>query len=132
MTNRPATPKATQFVPVDVAFAIYAMWCSLLLSAGFAIYEFIASASILDPVLRVAIFCGYFLTIRALPNKRNWARYVAVTLTVLFYALLALDADGLTSNDQWHMLAKVPIDLFIISRLFSRSTGDWLAATMNH
>ena len=58
----------------------------------------------------------------------QWARHVAVTLTVLFYAMLALDADGLTTNDQWHMLAKVPIDLFIISRLFSRSTGDWLAA----
>jgi hypothetical protein len=115
-------------VPVDVAFAVYAMWGSLILSAGFAIHELIASASILDPILRIAIFGGYFLTIRALPTKRSWARYIAVILTVLFYIFLALDADGLTSNDQWHMLAKAPVDLFIISRLFRKSTSEWLAA----
>ena len=49
-----------------------------------------------------------------------------MVLTVLFYVLLAFDADGLTRNDVWHMLAKAPIDLFVISRLFSKATTDWL------
>lgn len=128
LTTSKRTPKTPQLVPVDVAFAIYAMWASLLLSAGFAIHELLVSASILDPMLRFAIFGGDLFAIRALPTKRSWARYVAVVLAVLFYALLAFDADGLTRNDQWHMLAKAPIDLFIISRLFSKSTSEWLAA----
>jgi hypothetical protein len=102
------------------------MWASLLLSMGFAIHELIASSSKLDPLIRSVIFAGDFLTIKALPLKRQWARYSAVLLPVIFYAFLAFDADGLTNNDVWHMLAKAPIDLFIISRLFKRSVSKWL------
>lgn len=124
------TPKAPQLGPADVAFAIYAMWASLLLSAGFAIHEVMSSsASILDPMLRLAIFVGDFFVIRSLPLKRSWARYVAVILAIAFYAFLALDADGLTRNDLWHMLAKAPIDVFVISRLFKKATTKWLSET---
>ncbi len=123
----PKKAPETLYVPVDIAFAIYAMWASLLLSVGFAIHEVIASSSILDPVIRIAIFAGDFMTIKALPLKRRWARYAAVVLAVVFYAFLALDADGLTTNDLWHMLAKAPLDIFIISTLFKRSVSIWLS-----
>jgi hypothetical protein len=120
-------PPLPQYVPMDVAFAVCAMWGSLLLSTGFALYELISSASILDPMLRILIFLGDFLTIRALPMKRPWARYSAVLLALIFYAFLALDADGLTRTDLWHMLAKFPIDVFVITRLFKFSTTKWLS-----
>ena len=119
--------KSTQYVPIDVAFAIYAMWGSLVFSMVFAAWELVASSSKLDPAIRCAIFAADFLTIKALPVKRPWARYSASLLTVLFYAFLALDADGLTSNDLWHMVIKAPIDVFVISRLFKRSTTKWLS-----
>jgi len=102
------------------------MWASLLLSAGFAIHEIAISASVLDPMIRIVLFAGVFITIKALPAKQLWARYVTVLLTVLFYAFLAFDADGLTHNDFWHMLAKAPIDIFVISRLFKPIVAKWL------
>ena len=113
-------------MPVDVAFAVYGMWGSLLLSAGFAIHEITISASVLDPIIRILIFAGIFVTIKALPAKQRWARYGTVVLTLLFYAFLAFDADGLTNNDFWHMLAKAPIDIFVISRLFKPIVATWL------
>lgn len=121
------TPPSTQYVPIEVAFAVYAMWFSLLLSAGFAIYELISAASTIDPMLRFLIFAGDFLTIKALPMKRPWARYVAALLALIFYTFLAVDADGLTRTDLWHMLAKFPIDVFVITRLFKLSTTKWLS-----
>ena len=124
--NTPPPPQAPQLVPVEVAFAIYGMWASLLLSAGFAIHEIAISASALDPRGRLAIFAGIFVTIKALPAKLHWARYAAALLTLLFYAFLAFDADGLTNNDFWHMLAKAPIDVFVISRLFKPIVAQWL------
>ena len=120
--------KKPQFVPVDVAFAIYAMWASLLISVGFAINELLAAPSILDPFFRIVIFVAQILAIQSLPLKRVWARYASVVLAVLFYALLAFDADGLTRSDLWHMFVKAPFDLFVISRLFSKATTQWLNA----
>jgi hypothetical protein len=119
--------KSPQLVPVDVAFAVYAMWFSLVLSAGFVTHELVASSSKMDPILRLGIFASDFLTIKALPLKRSWARYSAVYLAVIFYAFLALDANGLTSNDVWHVLAKAPVDVFVISRLFRKTTTKWLS-----
>jgi hypothetical protein len=120
------SPSEPQYVPVDVAFAVYAMWASLLISVGFAIHEAIASSSILDPMLRGGIFLGNFLAIKALPRKQRWARYCTTLLIITFFAFLAMDADGLTGNDLWHMLVKAPIDIFVISRLFKQSTTSWL------
>jgi hypothetical protein len=123
------TPPKPQYVPVDVAFAVYAMWTSLLISVGFAIHEAMASSSILDPMLRGGIFLGNFLAIKALPQKRIWARYCSTLLSITFFAFLAIDADGLTGNDYWHMMVKAPIDIFVISRLFKQSTTNWLFET---
>ena len=61
--------KKPQFVPVDVAFAVYAMWASLLLSAAFAVHELLVSSSVLDPLLRGGIFLAYVVAILALPKK---------------------------------------------------------------
>lgn len=113
-------------VPEDVAFAVFAMGASVLLSAGFAVHEWLVSSSKLDPMLRFAIFAGDLACLGALLRKQPWARYVLAVLTVLFYVLLAADADGLTANDFWHMLAKAPIDLFVITRLYSLATSRWL------
>lgn len=113
-------------VPEDLAFAVYAMGASVLLSAGFAVHELLVSSSKLDPLLRFAIFASDLVCIWALLHKRLWARYGAVLLAVLFYVLLAVDADGLTANDFWHMLAKAPIDLFVIKRIYSKATSQWL------
>jgi hypothetical protein len=126
VTPPPPSPKAPQYVPVDVAFAVYAMWASLLLSSGFAVCEFFVVTSVLDPVVRILLLLSYFLTIRALPKKRLWARYLAVLVTLLFYAFLAFDADGLTHNDLWHMLLRAPIDVFVVTRLFKPSVALWL------
>jgi len=126
LTLPPPNPKAPQYVPVDVAFAVYAMWASLLLSSGFAACEFFVATSVLDPVVRILLLIAYFLTIRALPKKRLWARYFAVLITLLFYAFLAFDADGLTRNDLWHMLLRAPIDVFVVTRLFKPSVALWL------
>lgn len=104
------------------------MWASLLLSVGFAIDELLVSSSKLDPMLRFGIFAGDIVLIKLLPLRGYWVRYAAVALVVLFYALLAFDADGLTHNDLWHMLIKAPMDVFVITRLFSKSTSDWLAS----
>ena len=113
-------------VPEDVAFAVFAMGASVLLSTGFAVHEWLVSSSKLDPMLRFAIFAGDLACLWALLRKHPWARYALVALTVLFYVLLALDADGLTANDFWHMLAKAPIDLFVITRLYRMATNRWL------
>lgn len=119
-------PPPPQFVPPEVVLAVYGMRAGLVLSAGFAIHEMTVSASVLDPFIRLMIFAGMWVTIKALPAKHLWARYASVLLTVLFYTFLALDADGLTNNDFWHMLAKAPIDIFVISRLFKPIVTHWL------
>jgi len=124
--ENPSNKPPIQLAPAEVVLAIYGMWASLLLSAGFAIHEVAISASGLDPFVRGLIFVGMVITIRALPLKYLWARYASVLLTVVFYAFLALDADGLTSNDFWHMLAKAPIDVFVITRLFKPIVAHWL------
>ena len=128
MTKHAKPPRAPLLVPADVVLAVYAMWASLLLSMGFAIDELLVSPSKLDPMLRFGIFAGDIVLIKLLPLKGHWVRYAAVALVVLFYALLAFDANGLTHNDLWHMLIKAPMDVFVITRLFSKSTSDWLAA----
>jgi hypothetical protein len=102
------------------------MWSSLLLSTGFAVYELFASSSTMDPTIRFAMLAAEFVVMKALPLKLRWARYGAVILTVIFYMFLAFDADGLTRYDLWHMLAKSPIDVFVISRLFTSATTKWL------
>jgi hypothetical protein len=115
-------------VPADVVLAVYAMWSSLLLSAVFATHELLVASSKLDPILRFGIFLSTIAIIKLLPLKGVWVRYGAVVLMILFYELLAFDADGITSNDLWHMLVKAPIDVFVITRLFSKATSDWLAS----
>lgn len=127
LTTPTKIPKTPQLVPVDVAFAVYAMWASLLLSTGFAVCEMVASSSTLDPSIRFVMLVADFVVIKALPLKLRWARYGAVILAVIFYMFLAFDADGLTKNDLWHLLAKSPIDIFVISRLFRCSTTKWLS-----
>lgn len=127
LTTPTKTPKTPQLVPVDVAFAVYAMWASLLLSTGFAVCEMFASSSTLDPIVRFIMLVADFVVIKALPLKFRWARYGAVILAVIFYMFLAFDADGITGNDLWHMLAKSPIDVFVISRLFRSATTKWLS-----
>jgi len=119
-------PKRPQYVPADVAYAVFAMWASLGLSAAFAAYEFLTSLSILYPMVRLFIFGAYILAIKAITQKNNWSRYAAVLLTVLFYASLAFDADGLTRTDLWHLIAKTPIDIFVITRLFKPSVTKWM------
>ena len=113
-------------VPEDVAFAVFAMGASVLLSTGFAVHEWPVSSSKLDPLLRFVLFAGDLVCLWALLRKHPEARYVLAALTVLFYVLLAADADGLTANDFWHMLAKAPIGLFVITRLYSKATSRWL------
>jgi hypothetical protein len=103
------------------------MWASLLLSTGFAIYDLIASSSTLDPIIRFAMLAADSVVIKALPLKLRWARYAAVFLAVMFYTFLAFDADGLTRIDLWHILAKSPMDVFVISRLFRNATTEWLS-----
>jgi len=118
--------KGPQYVPPDVAYAIFTMWASLALSAAFAIYEFWASNSVLDPLIRLGLLVAYGVIVMALADKKPWARYAAVMLTVLFYAALAFDADGLTTADLLHLLLKCPLDVFVISRLFNRTVTRWL------
>jgi len=113
-------------VPVDLALAVYAMWASLLLSIGFAVVEWFASASPLDPAVRLILLGGHFVVIRAIPQKHRWARYASVGITLVFFLFLARDADGLTRTDIWHMLIKAPIDVFVISSLFKASVSQWL------
>ena len=97
-----------------------------MLSTGFAVCEMVTASSTLDPIIRFAMLVASLVVIKALPLKIRWARYAAVMLAVAFYIFLAFDADGLTRIDLWHMLAKSPIDIFVISRLFKSTTTKWL------
>jgi hypothetical protein len=125
--NSPQKPQgAQQFVPVDLAFAVYVMWANLLLSLSFAIVELITSSSAMNPAIRVAVLVCNCIVIKALTMKKRWARYLAVLMSLFFYAFLAFDANGLTRTDFWHMLAKAPVDVFVISRLFRSSVAIWL------
>ncbi|MDT8992386.1 hypothetical protein RQP54_16050 [Curvibacter sp. APW13] len=126
MRPEPRPPAGPTMVPESVAFAVYAMWASLLLSLGFAVHEWLLASSKIDPLVRFAIFAGDVLCIRALATRKAWSREVAVWLALVFYLLLAVDADGLTTNDLWHMLVKAPIDVFVIGRLYSQATSAWL------
>lgn len=123
-----STPIPHDVVPENVAFAVYAMGASVLLSVGFAVHEWLVSSSRLDPMLRFVLFAGDLACLWALLRKHLWVRYALAALTVLFYVLLAVDADGLTANDFWHMLAKAPIDLFVITRIYSKATSQWIQA----
>jgi len=114
------------FAPPDVVLAVYGAWLSLLLSAAFAIHEIAVSASILDPVIRVLVFVGIIASVKALQDKHIWARYCLMALLVFFYLFLALDADGLTRSDFWHMLCKTPLDLYVLSRLCKPAVSAWL------
>lgn len=114
-------------VPVNIGIAVVAMWTSLAISAAFTIFDVIYGEANIDTTFAFAIFAVMVFIIKQIVLKRTWARMVYVLLTVLSYALIAVDADGITRLDFWQMLLTAPIDVLVISRLFSNSANIWFA-----
>ena len=115
-------------MPGAVRQAVYGMWLSLLLGLCCNLFQLLTvedSASLVD-VLLTALFVLVSVAVYwQVARRRNWARIAFLLLTVVSYALSALDPMGMSQVDLIGLVLTAPIDIFVVLRLFGSSATRW-------
>ncbi|MBV1776423.1 hypothetical protein KSF73_11960 [Burkholderiaceae bacterium DAT-1] len=118
-----------QSMPGGVKQAILAIWITIGLSAiGDLIAKLIGIASFGD--LIGAIFFSALLCIipYKLSNRSNAARYFYAVITVASLILLASGSVPLNKIDYFVSILFIPVEIFIIYRLFQAEANSWFTA----
>jgi hypothetical protein len=121
-------PVAAAAMPRAVRQAVYGQFASL--AAGLAVnaYQFLSvenSASWVDGLLTALFVLVSVLIYWQITQRRNWARMAYILLTVGSYGLGALDPMGMSKVDVVGLALTVPIDIFVLLRLFGASATHW-------
>lgn len=116
-------------IPKSINQAVLAIWGTIIASAIVAVFEkkmgYIDSGELALSLIIYAILC-------ILPYKisrcSNAARYTFTILTALCYLLML--ADGMVSTSKADFVLTIiliPVDIFIIYRLFSGEATSWFS-----
>lgn len=116
-------------MPQGVQQAVLTIWGTLLLSALLALYQKLTGLSTeieFIGTLFVYALCG--ILPYKIGNQSNAARYVYTVLTVISFLFLLAMPGTMKPTDLILSILLVPIEIFIIFRLFQQEASAWFAA----
>ena len=114
--------------PRFVLHAIVGMWASVLIGQAFNIFQALCESEHAD-LAAVLFSCAILVAAlgvqRQLSAAREWARMAYLLLLVLSYSLMALDDAGITQLDMVSLVLTVPINLYVLIRLYGVGASRW-------
>ena len=116
-------------LPQGVRQAIYAVWLTLAISAASALVGKLSGLSsqgeFVGAILVYALMC---MIPYKLSNRSNASRYVYVVLTVISFLFMAAGVGKLNKIDFAVSVVLIPVEAFIIFRLFQPEASAWFTA----
>lgn len=116
--------------PQGVRQAILAIWATLALSALSALIAKLSGLSsegdFVGAVLVYAIFC---ILPYKLANRSNASRYVYVVIIAISFLFMAAGVGTLNKIDLAVSVLLIPVEVFIIYRLFQPEASAWYTST---
>jgi len=114
-------------IPIGVQQAIKAIWISLALSVLAALGNIwmgeITQGYFLTVIFVYALYCIFPYKMSKRSNPTRWVYVVLSAIT--FLTLLSGDVDQIPKLDLISFIVIVPIEIFILYRLFQRDSTIW-------
>lgn len=116
-------------MPAGVRQAVIATWATIAVDAVLAVYCKIAGIYS-EGMFMGALFIYALLCIipYKLSVKSNSARYVYVILTAIVVLMTVAGVGAMKSIELYVSLVLIPVEIFIIYRLFQKEASNWFTA----